>query len=127
MLCGEQGNEVKRLYNDKYNGTATFYHYSGMRVHELIVMLFKHGFSIRLFVENPDTAHNLGCDYQKQRIESMIAQLRNELPQSGQRGRIEIRQSEAPLTLRTALFNDQHIVLGFPNDKIAVWDTKVGA
>jgi hypothetical protein len=60
--------------------------------------------------------------------------LRNELPQSGQRGRIEIRQSEAPLTLRAALFNDQHIVLGwymyqlltkpikgFPNDKIAVW------
>jgi hypothetical protein len=137
LLCGEQGdlyNEVKRLYNDKYNGAATFYHYSGTMVHELIVMLFKHGFTIRLFVENPDTAHNLGCDYQKQRIETMIAQLRNELPQSGQRGRIEIRQSEAPLTLRAALFNNQHIVLGwymyqlltkpmkgFPNDRIAVW------
>jgi len=56
------------------------------------------------------------------------------LRQSDTRGQIEIYQSEAPLTLRAALFDDQHIVLGwymyqalktpmqgFPKDKVAVW------
>lgn len=127
---------MKALYETRYNGKADFYHYSGTRIHTFVSMLFKNGFTIRLFVECPDTAHSLGCDFQQQRINSMIAQFMNELPApaSGTKGQIEIYQSTAPLTVRAALLDDQHIVLGwyvyemlkmptkgFPNDKIAVW------
>jgi hypothetical protein len=133
-------DRLKALYKDKYNGKADFYHYSGTRIHDIIAMLFKQGFTIRLFVENPQTAHNLACDFQRQRIDSMIAQLASELSpaEPDTKGRIEIYQSAAPLTVRAALLddrrNDQHIVLGwyvyqalttpskgFPNDKISVW------
>ncbi|MGH6812241.1 MAG: hypothetical protein ACREDM_07825 [Methylocella sp.] len=133
MAFGQQDDlydEVKWLYN----GKVTFYHFSGTRVPDIVVMLFKHGFTIHLLVENLNTAHNLGCDYQQQRIDNIIARLMNKLRESGTRGRIETYYSEAPLTLRAALFHDRHIVLswyiyqtlktptkGFPNDKAAVW------
>lgn len=101
-------------------------------------MLFENGYEVRLFVESPETAHRLKCNFQRDRIVHAIAQFKRELPgcakKGSKNGSIKIYQCNAPLSMRAALLDDRRMAFGWyiyeaatsppencPADKLAVW------
>jgi hypothetical protein len=115
VRVGNQGT----LYTDartmcKAQGVkqVTLYHYSSSLVQGLVHDLLDDGCSVRLFLQKPETAAQLGANYQASRILQMLTQLRN-WDAEGRKQAIKVLQCSVPLTVRGAIFGDQFLILGW--------------
>jgi len=131
-------SEVRELTKDRLYGTIRFYHYSAAKLEGLIEFLYERGWTIHLYVQDPEVPRKLGSLHQAARIEQTKTTLLDRvLPSEDKRpgsrkGKVFAYKSMVPLTVRAAIIDNTWIALGwyyyeavpgraeFPNDTVDI-------
>jgi transcriptional regulator with XRE-family HTH domain len=100
-LCKERDGQGRNI---------TFYHYSGAAIETMVQTLYKNGFCITIYTQDPNFTRLVECSSQTWRIESFRRTYADNYHNAGL---LRIYESAVPLTLRAVNFDDELIILGW--------------